>query len=69
MQSISVYLDIIEAADLLSKNADVRITQQVCYVINIVAKFHHSSIFSSIQSEYGKIQTRIPPNMDTFYVV
>ena len=51
MQSISVFLDIIEAADLLSKNADVRRTQQVCYVINIVAKFHHSSIFSSIQSE------------------
>ena len=69
MQSISVFLDIIEAADLLSKNADVRRTQQLCYVINIVAKFHHSSIFSSIQSEYGKIQTRIPPNMDTFYVV
>ena len=55
MQSISVFLDIIEAADLLSKNADVRRTQQLCYVINIVAKFHHSSIFSSIQSEYGKM--------------
>ena len=58
MQSISVFLDIIEAADLLSKNDDARRTQQVCYVINIVVKFHHSSIFSSIKSEYGNI--RIP---------
>ena len=27
------------------------------------------SVFSRVRTEYGKIQTRIPPNTDTFYAV
>ena len=50
MQSVPVFLDITKFADFRRKNADIRKTQGVCYVIDIFFIFIRSGKFCHVSS-------------------